>query len=223
MLVLIVLSVVSVTAYKILPVFVTPLIVNRSADQLRDSERDFRLKKDWVSLEDVSINMVKAVITSEDQNFMAHRGFDFVAIEKAIAHNKVNKKKVGASTITQQTAKNVFLWHGRNWVRKGMEAYFTLLIETIWSKDRILEVYLNVIEFGDGIYGVEAASQHFYNKPAAKLTKSEAAMLAAILPAPLKFDPLKPSKLLNQRKARIMRQMANINYPISEASYTSSN
>ena len=140
-----------------------------------------------------------------------------------MAHNKVSKKKIGASTITQQTAKNVFLWPGRNWIRKGMEAYFTVLIELFWSKDRILETYLNVIEFGDGIYGIEAASQHYYHKSASSLTRSESAMLAAILPNPLKYNPNNPSKYLRKRQARINRQMYTIQYPNTEQSITFSN
>lgn len=209
------LSVISVVLLRFLPVYVTPLVFIRSVEQLRDKERDFRCDKDWVPMESISIHMIKAVVAAEDQRFMEHNGFDFIAIENAMAYNKKhkNKKKLGASTITQQTAKNVFLWHGRNWVRKGLEAYFTILIEAIWSKERIMEVYLNVVELGDGIYGVEAAAQHYYKKSAAQLNKHESAMLAAILPCPLKFNPIAPSSYLTKRKTRILKQLSSVEHP----------
>lgn len=214
------LSFVSVIALRFVPVWITPLMVIRSVEQLGDKERDFRVEKDWVSMDKISKNAVIAVLASEDQNFFEHNGFDFKAIEKAMEHNKVSKKKIGASTITQQTAKNVFLWPGRTWLRKGMEAYFTVLIELFWSKDRILETYLNVIEFGDGIYGIEAASRHYYHKSASELNKSEAAMLAAILPNPLKYNPIAPSTYLKKRQKRINRQMYTIQYPATDGQYT---
>ena len=211
----VILSFVSVIALRFVPAVATPLMFIRSAQQLNDKQRDFRWEKDWVSLDKISKNAVVAVLTSEDQNFCEHNGFDFEAIEKAMAHNKVSKKKIGASTISQQTAKNVFLWQGRNWLRKGMEAYFTVLIEIMWPKDRIIEMYLNVVEFGDGIYGIEAASQHFYGKHASELNKSEAAMLAAILPNPIKYSPVQPSKYLKNRQKRILRQMYAVQYPVA--------
>lgn len=200
-------SILSVIAMRFIPVPFTPLTVIRSIEQLSSPERDFTLKKDWVPLSDISPQMIRAVISSEDNKFMEHNGFDFDAIERAIRHNKNSKKKVGASTISQQTAKNVFLYNRRDWVRKGLETYFTVLIETFWPKDRIMEVYLNVIEFGDGIYGIEAAAQNYYHKKASKLNADEAAMLAAILPNPLKFSPLAPSSFLKKRKSRILREM----------------
>ncbi len=209
----VILSFVSVIALRFVPAIATPLMFIRSGEQLSDKSRDFRWEKDWVSMDKISKNAIIAVVSSEDQNFSEHNGFDFEAIEKAMAHNKVSKKKIGASTISQQTAKNVFLWQGRNWIRKGLEAYFTLLIELFWSKDRILEMYLNVVEFGDGIYGIEAAAQHYYGKSAADLNKSEAAMLAAILPNPLKYSPTNPTKYLKARQKRIIREMYAVTYP----------
>ncbi|MDD2191574.1 MAG: monofunctional biosynthetic peptidoglycan transglycosylase [Bacteroidales bacterium] len=194
-------------AYKFINPPFTILMLQRTVEQSLSSERDVRLKKDWVSIDEVSPNMIKAVIASEDNLFTKHNGFDKKAIERAIEHNKKGKKVRGASTITQQTAKNVFLWNGRNWVRKGLETYYTLIIEAFWSKERIMEVYLNVIEFGDGIYGVEAASQTFFNKSAKNLTKREAALLASVLPSPLKRNAGKPTPWLNQRANRVMYLM----------------
>lgn len=135
----------------------------RSTQQMSDPKRDFRWKHDWVSAREISPHLRLAVICAEDQNFYAHWGFDLEAIGKAVEHNKKSRRKRGASTISQQTAKNVFLWPGRSWVRKELEVWFTGLIELFWSKKRILHVYLNSIELGDGIYGAEAASQHFFN------------------------------------------------------------
>jgi len=164
-------------------------------------------KHDWVPIEEISPNLQLAVIASEDQNFLKHNGFDFQAIEKAIEHNKKGKRKRGASTISQQTAKNVFLWEGRSWVRKGFEVYFTFLIELLWSKERIMEVYLNSIEMGNGIYGAEAASQYWYKKSAKKLTQREAAGIAAILPSPRRFKANNSSSYIERRKNHIVRQM----------------
>lgn len=173
---------------------ITILMVKRTIEQIIDKDREVRFKKEWVDLNKISPNMIKAVIHTEDQNFYNHNGFDWKAIERAIEHNKVSKRKRGASTISQQTAKNVFLWPGRDWIRKGLEVYYTVLIETFWSKKRITEVYLNVIEFGDGIYGIEAASEHYFNKNASNLTKSESMALAKILPNPLYRTPKKKKK-----------------------------
>jgi monofunctional biosynthetic peptidoglycan transglycosylase len=149
-------------------------------------------------------------MAGEDQNFPDHYGFDWNAIEKAIAHNERSRKKRGASTISQQTAKNLFLWESRSWLRKGAEAYFTLLIETVWPKARILEIYLNIVEFGDGIYGVEAASQTFFHKPAHSLRPSEAALLAAVLPSPHRFRADAPTPYLRERQGWILAQMRNL-------------
>lgn len=197
-----VLSVFSVLLFRFVPVPVTPLMLSRSIENGFSS-----WKHDWVPIEEISPNLQLAVIASEDQNFLKHNGFDFQAIEKAIEHNKKGKRKRGASTISQQTAKNVFLWEGRSWVRKGFEVYFTFLIELLWSKERIMEVYLNSIEMGNGIYGAEAASQYWYKKSAKKLTQREAAGIAAILPSPRRFKATNSSNYIERRKNHIVRQM----------------
>jgi monofunctional biosynthetic peptidoglycan transglycosylase len=163
-----------------------------------------------VPLEKISTNLQRAVIASEDQNFLTHNGFDFKALEKAFENNQKGKKIKGGSTISQQTAKNVFLWPGRSYIRKGFEAYFTLLIELIWGKKRIMEVYLNSIEMGDGVYGAQEASRVWYRKDAANLTKREAAGIAAILPNPRKFRATNSSSYINRRKNAIERQMKYI-------------
>lgn len=164
----------------------------------------------WKNSDEISKNFKRAAIAAEDQRFKEHWGFDFIAIEKAYKHNKKGKKIKGGSTITQQTAKNVFLWAGRSWVRKGLEAYFTVLLELFWSKSRILEVYLNVIEMGDGIYGVEAASQRYFNTSANHITKAQAAYIIAVLPAPLKWSPIHPSKYIKHKQSVILRLMRKI-------------
>ncbi len=197
-----VLSVFSVLIFRFVPIPVTPLMLSRSI------ENDFtRWKHDWVPIEQISPNLQLAVIASEDQNFLKHNGFDFQAIEKAMKYNKKGKRKRGASTISQQTAKNVFLWEGRSWVRKGFEVYFTFLIEVLWSKERIMEVYLNSIEMGNGVYGAEAASQYWYKKSAKNLSQREAAGIAAILPNPRKFKARGSSNYIERRKTHIVRQM----------------
>jgi monofunctional glycosyltransferase len=190
---------------------VTPLMVIRSFQQMFQGEKVV-LKKDWVPLKELSSSLPLAVVASEDNRFLEHHGFDFEAIEKAKDYNekKKGKKMRGASTISQQTAKNVFLWPQRSWIRKGLEAYFTVLIELVWSKKRIMEVYLNVIETGQGIYGAEKASQIYFNKPASRLTASEAALIAAILPNPLKWNPAKPTRYLYSRQQWILWNMGNI-------------
>ena len=204
-----------VIIYKIIPPPFTPLMMIRVFEQTFDSERDVRLYKDWVSLEDMSESMPLAVITSEDQKFEDHYGFDMAAIEKAQKYNKRHKgKKVkGASTITQQTAKNVFLWPQRSYIRKAFEVYFTSLIELLWSKERIMEVYLNVIEMGDGIYGAEAASQSYFDKPVSKLTNSEAALIAACLPNPIRWSPARPTSYIKRKQTWILRHMRKASRP----------
>lgn len=167
------------------------------------------LKHDWVAMDKISQNLQLAVICSEDQNFLSHNGFDVDAIEKAIEYNKKGKRLRGGSTISQQTAKNVFLWPKRSWIRKGLEVYFTFLIELIWSKERIMEAYLNSIEMGPGIYGAEAAAQYWFKKPAARLTAYEAAAIAAILPNPLKYKANPPTAYIVNRKIWITGQMNN--------------
>ncbi len=203
-------STISVTLiYKFVPVYITPLMVVRTFEQLSNGEK-LSMKKEWISIDQISPNIINAVVASEDNLFMSHYGFDFDAIEKAKERNKKGGRLYGASTISQQTAKNVFLWPKRSWLRKGLEAYFTLLIEFFWSKERIMEVYLNVIETGNGIYGIQRASQIYFDKPASKLTKSQAALIAGSLPNPFRFNPAKPSPYLYKRQKQILRLMTLI-------------
>jgi len=161
----------------------------------------------WVGLEKIAPVMGAAVIASEDQNFPDHYGFDLAAIQRAMGHNERSSRTKGASTLTQQTAKNLFLWSSRSWLRKGVEAYFTVLLETLWGKRRILETYLNIVEFGDGIYGVEAAAQHYFRKPASRLNSEEAALLAAILPNPRRYKVKDPGPYVRERQQWILQQM----------------
>jgi monofunctional glycosyltransferase len=188
-----------------MPVFTTPTIIGQWV-----GGKD--IYKAWVSRDKISVAAQHAVIAKEDQDFEEHFGFDIEEIEDAYEHNKTHKSKRGASTISQQVAKNVFLWQGRNWIRKGMEVYCTLLIELFWSKDRILEVYMNVAEMGDGIFGIEAAAQSFFNKPASKLTESEAALIAASLSNPIKFKVDNPSERMRKKQRWIIREMKNIEW-----------
>jgi monofunctional biosynthetic peptidoglycan transglycosylase len=164
----------------------------------------------WVPLEKIAPSMGVAVIAAEDQNFEEHFGFDWQAIEKAMAHNEHSRRKRGASTLSQQTAKNLFLWESRTWARKGLEVYFTLLLETFWSKRRILEVYLNSVEFGDGVFGVEAASRRFFGRPASALSAGQAALLAAVLPSPRRYRADAPSPYVRGRQEWILRQMRQL-------------
>lgn len=193
--------------YKFIPVPLTPLMI------IRFFEHDKKVfEKDWVSITEINPELPLAVIASEDQLFLQHYGFDVNAIQKAVKYNnkKKGKKVKGASTISQQTAKNVFLWSGRSWLRKGFEVYFTALIELLWSKERIMEVYLNVIEMGNGIYGAEAAAHYYFNKSAARLTSAECAAIAAILPNPLKWNASKRTAYIEKRKNWILRQMQHL-------------
>jgi monofunctional biosynthetic peptidoglycan transglycosylase len=171
---------------------------------------ELKMQKDWEKLNQISPYMVQAVVASEDNNFEKHFGVDFEAIQKARKLNKKGKALRGASTISQQTAKNVFLWPDRSWVRKGLEVYFTGLIEIFWGKKRIMEVYLNVIEMGDGIYGIEAASKYYFHKPASDLNRSEAALIAAILPNPRIYSAKNPSGYIQRKQQRILRAMNHI-------------
>ena len=205
-----IISIVYVILLRFLPVYFTPLMAIRSVQQLFDKDRKVQCKKDWEPIENISPYMQTAVIAAEDQKFPDHYGFDFSAMQAAFKSNKKNKKVKGASTISQQTAKNVFLFPARSYLRKGLEAYFTVLIELFWSKERIVEVYLNVVELGDGIYGVEAASQYYFKKSAKNLSKAEAAMLAAVLPSPLRYKVKAPSSYVSRRQNWIMRQMSNL-------------
>jgi monofunctional glycosyltransferase len=177
----------------------------------RDSNYVFR--HNWVDLDRISPNLPLAVVASEDQKFPEHWGFDVEAIERAYALNQHSHKVRGASTISQQVAKNLFLWSGRSYFRKGLEAYFTVLIESLWPKRRILEVYLNVAEFGYGIYGAEAAAQRFFHKPASRLTRGDAAVLAAVLPSPERLSAAAPSRYVQQRREWILGQMQALGGP----------
>lgn len=199
-------SVFWVILYRFVNPPLTSLMIIRIFEKKANNTK-FTFEKDWVSIKDISPHMILAVIAAEDNNFFSHFGVDWEAIQKAHRMNKYSKIKRGASTITQQTAKNVFLYPSRTYLRKGLELYFTYLIEIFWSKQRIMEVYLNVIELGRGIYGVEAASRYYFHKPASELTRQEAAMLAAILPSPLKRNPIKPSAYLLQRRNKILNLM----------------
>ena len=194
-----------VTLLKWVPVYYTPLMAVRSWEFRDDST--FRTFKRWMPMEKISPNLAKAVVASEDSRFYTHKGFDWVEIKNAVDAHQKGKKLRGASTISQQTAKNVFLFPGRSWVRKGLEAYFTCLIEWIWGKERILEVYLNVAEMGRGIYGAEAAAEHLFTTRASKLTRKQAALIAACLPNPLQRKANKPTPYLLKRAADIQRYM----------------
>ncbi len=214
-----IISIVSVILFRFIPIPITPTMLYLLGEQAFDSERKVVLKKDWESLSNISPNMKLAVIAAEDQLFYEHYGFDFAAIKKAIRNNEKGKRLKGGSTISQQTAKNAFLLPHRSYIRKGLEAYFTMLIELLWSKDRIVEVYLNVIEFGNGIYGVEAAAQHFFKKPASKLSKDEAALLAAVLPNPIRFRVDNPSSYVMRRKNWIKRQIGKMGLPLTQITH----
>lgn len=176
---------------------------------------DFRYSNtyDWEPLERISPHAAMAAIAAEDQQFPFHAGFDFESIRKAVQHNAKSKRKRGASTISQQVAKNLFLWSGRSWARKGLEVYFTVLIEAVWPKERILEVYLNLAEFGPGTYGIQAAAQRFFVKDASRLTRREAATLAAVLPNPKRFRADRPSNYVQKRRDSIMGQMRALGGP----------
>ena len=200
-------SFVWVLALRYLPPPVNVLMIGRwFALQGEDPRLDYRYR----SLEKISPNLGLAVIAAEDQRFVQHKGFDLEAIEKALEHNRKGKKLRGASTISQQTAKNVFLWPARSWVRKALEVWFTALIELLWGKERILEVYVNIAEFGSGIYGAEAAAQRFFGKSAEKLSRGEAAVLAAVLPSPRRYSAVSPSGYVRRRQSWILRQMSNL-------------
>lgn len=202
-------SVLTTLAYRWLPVPITPLMVIRCVQQLAAGETP-RLRHRWVPLSEMSKYMPVAVIASEDQKFMRHSGFDTEAIGQALRERQRGGRRRGGSTISQQTAKNVFLWPHSSWLRKGFEVYFTFLIETLWSKERILEVYLNVIEMGDGIYGAEAVAQRHFGCSAAELKRSECALIAATLPNPRKYNSARPGPYMRKRQAWIQRQMKHI-------------
>lgn len=198
------LSIVLTFTYKWMPVPFTELMLKRYF--INGS----KIEKKWIPINSISNSIQLAVVSSEDQNFIKHHGFDFKQIQKVLEDQQEGGRVRGASTISQQTAKNVFLWDGKNYIRKGLEAYFSCLIEWVWGKKRIMEVYLNVIEFGDGIYGIEAASQHYFGKSASNLTKAESATLAALLPNPRKYGKNINGRYIQKRKIWILKQMRNL-------------
>ena len=211
-LIFIALSVLWVLILKWVPVWVTPLMISRSIEYRNDDS--FHTHKKWRSYDNISPELAKAVIASEDNLFAEHNGFDWKEMRKAIDEHKNKGKRLrGASTISQQTAKNVFLFPSRSFVRKGFEAYFTVLIELFWSKERILEVYLNVAEMGKGIYGAEAAAQEIFDKSAAGLTRREASLIAACLPNPVQRQAGKPSAYVSKRAGQIRALIPKISYP----------
>ena len=208
---LVLLSVLWVVIHKWVPVWVTPLMIQQSIAHAGD--KDYHTQSTWKSLEKISQEMAKAVIASEDQKFLDHDGFDRKEIRNALEERRKGTRIRGASTISQQTAKNVFCWPSRSWFRKGVEAYFTLLIEKIWGKERILEVYLNVAEMGNGIYGAEAAAQAHFDHGADKLSRREACLIAACLPEPRKRNAGRPSNYVSRRAGEISRQISNLAFP----------
>jgi len=205
------LQILTVVVLRWVPVYITPLVVIRGVEKLRSGEQ-VGYYKTWKSWDQISEHVKVSVLCAEDQNFLKHYGFDLGAIEKAIDYNKKQEargttRRRGASTISQQTAKNVFLWPGRSWIRKGLEVYYTFLIETIWGKKRILEVYLNVAELGDGIYGVEAAAGQYWKTSAAKLSREQSALIACVLPSPRKYSATRPGPYIQKRKNWTLQQM----------------
>lgn len=191
---------------------ITYLMVKRGFEW-KEKGKGFKIEKDWLAYEEISTNLKKAALAGEDAFFMTHHGFDTKAIEKALQRNKTGGALRGGSTISQQVAKNVFLWPARSWFRKGLETYFTVLIEIFWSKKRILEVYLNVIEMGQGVYGAEAASRYYFSKSGKSLTRKEAALIIAILPNPRKWDARRPSPYINRRANSIVRYLNHYTVP----------
>ena len=201
-------TILSVIALRFIPVLVSPLMIIRCCEQVSEG-REVKLSHHWVSIERISPSLPLAVMASEDARFLEHHGFDFKAIEHAAKRNMEHpeKQKLGASTISQQTAKNVFLWPGRSWLRKGLEVYFTGLIELFWTKERIMEVYLNTIEMGEGIYGAEAVAREHFNTSAEKLSREQCALIAATLPNPRRFSSKHPSPYMKKRQQRILHEM----------------
>jgi monofunctional glycosyltransferase len=203
---LVVLPVLPVLLFRFVAPPVSALMIERRIGSLFEKGQ-YNPTYRWVSIDKISPAMSVAVIAAEDQNFLQHYGFDWQAIQRAINHNERSARTRGASTLTQQTAKNLFLWSGRSWIRKSAEAYLTAMLEAWWSKRRILETYLNIVEFGDGVYGVEAASQRYFRKPASRLNVEEAALLAAVLPNPRRYKVSAPSGYVRERQQWIVQQM----------------
>lgn len=200
------LSVLQVLVLRFIDPPVTTVMLWRHGEALLAGDRGYRLHYQWRDLQRMAPSLPISLVAAEDQRFPLHRGFDLQAIEKARDHNARGGRVRGASTISQQVAKNLFLWQGRSWVRKGLEAWYTLLIETFWPKQRILEMYANIAEFGDGIYGAQAAARQFWNKDAAQLSPAESARLAAVLPSPRRYDAAHPGPYVQRRAAWIQRQ-----------------
>lgn len=198
-----------VLAYRFINPPITLLMVMRNIERKTEG-KPFKTDKEWVDIEEMSDNIKRAAIAGEDQLFVHHMGFDMKAISRAYSANKEGGTVKGGSTITQQVAKNVFLWPGRSWLRKGFEAYFTILIEMLWSKERILEVYLNVIEMGDGIYGAEAAAQSYYGKSCRDLNRMEASLIVACFPNPFRWTPLHPTRFIRHRQYLIMKNIKRL-------------
>jgi len=204
------LSALAVLALRWLHPLTSAFMLEASAGAALGGERGYRTDYRWASLEQISPHAAIAVIASEDQQFPFHAGFDFDSIREAVRASEHGRRLRGASTISQQVAKNLFLWSGHSFVRKGLEAYFTVLIETLWPKERILEMYLNVAQFGDGVYGVQAAAQRFWHEPALRLTSAQAALLAAVLPNPHLMHPDRPSRYVLERQQWILGQMRGL-------------
>ena len=197
--------------FSFLPVPFSAVMVERQMSAWLTGDFSYVAHSDWVSMDEISPWMALAVVAAEDQRFPDHWGLDVEAIEKALSHNEKHENRIrGASTLSQQTVKNLFLWDGKSWLRKGLEAGLTVTTEAVWTKRRILTVYLNIAEFGDGIFGVEEASQRYFHKPASRLTMSEAALLAAVLPNPIRYKAAAPSGYVRNRQAWIMRQMQQL-------------
>ncbi|MDH6353870.1 monofunctional biosynthetic peptidoglycan transglycosylase [Dysgonomonas sp. PH5-45] len=202
-------SILQVVLAKFIPVYYTPLMVSNNLKQLFDGKKVVCQHK-WVPLSEISPKLPLAVVASEDNLFLDHSGFDFKQIQIAMEEAEKGKRQRGASTISQQTAKNVFLWQGKSFVRKGLEAYYTVLIELIWGKQRIMEVYLNSIEMGENIYGAEAVVRSRFHKPAKDLSSGQCALIAATLPNPIRFNSAKPSAYILKRQAKIQRLMKQV-------------
>lgn len=209
-LVLLISTVIAVLSLRWCNPLTTSFILRDRVAAWVEGDKTYHFEHQWVDFRHMAMPVKLAVITSEDQKFADHYGFDFESMQRAWDHNQHGRKVKGASTITQQLAKNLYLWPGRSLLRKAIEAYFTVLLETFCSKQRILEIYLNSAEFGKGVFGVEAASRHFFHKPAAQLNASEAALLAAVLPAPKRLLVNKPSTYLRTRQAWIETQMPHV-------------
>jgi monofunctional glycosyltransferase len=203
-------SVVAVLLLRWLNPLTSAMMVEARVQAWAAQRHDYRTDYRWVNLEQISPHAAIAVVASEDQLFPFHAGFDFNSIRAAVRASEQGKHLRGASTISQQVAKNLYLWSGHSFVRKGLEAYFTVLIEALWPKERILEMYLNIAQFGDGIYGVQAATQHFWHKNARALTSSEAALLAAVLPNPVLMHADRPSRYVAMRREQILAQMREL-------------